>query len=142
FLPETHSRLPATAPALTSTGDPGYGRQDDESNRQLISAFVDSAESHAEVVRAFCQRLFPASGRYLGGSMYGSDWLRRWRRERRLAHPDVLTYYLDRVVSEAMLATQRAESAFALFGDEESLRELLAGLSADEIEATIADLEA
>lgn len=142
FLPDTYSRLSVSAPALTSTGDHGYGRGDEEPNRQLVSAFVDSAGPRANVARAVCQRIFPASARYLSGSTYGPDCLRNWMRERRLAHPDVLSYFLDRVASEAMATTQRAEKAFALFGDEKGLREFFAGLSADEIEATVADLEA
>jgi predicted KAP-like P-loop ATPase len=62
FLPETHALLATSATALTATRDPGYGRHDDESNRQLVADFVESGGKHREVVRAFCARLFPASG--------------------------------------------------------------------------------
>lgn len=142
FLPETHALLAASAPALTATRDPGYGRHDDEPNRQLVAAFVESAGEHEDVVRAFCARLFPASGRYLGGSMFGSDWLHRWSRERRVAHPEVLTFYLDRVMSAPLLARQRADTAFSYFDDEPNLRVLFAEWAPDEVEAAIADLEA
>jgi predicted KAP-like P-loop ATPase len=137
FLPETHALLPITAPALTSTRDLAYGRQDDGASREL-----ESGGQHADVVRSFCARLFPASGRYLGGSTFGSDWLHGWARERRLAHPEVLTFYLDRVMSTAILARQRAEAAFSRFADEGSLRALFADWTPDDLEAAIADLEA
>jgi hypothetical protein len=142
FLPETHALLAISAPALTGTRDPGYGRNDEEPNRQLALRFVDSGGRHADVVRALCERLFPASGRFLGGSAYGSDWLHLWARERRLTHPDVLAFYLDRIVSGPMLARQRAEAAFSLLHDEGSLRSLFADWSPDDVEAAIADLEA
>ena len=142
FLPETHALLAAAAPALTSTRDPGYAKNDDEAKRELATAFVASGGERAGIVRAFCERLFPASGRFLGGSSYGSDWLHRWARERRLAHPDVLTFYLDRVVSATMLARQRAEALFSCFGDEGALRALLAGWAPDDVEAAVADVEA
>lgn len=140
FIPEVHRLLPETASALTETS-PVWGHQDDQATRTSIDRFTSASDSHSDVVKNFCERLFPTTASFFGGSSYGSEWLRTWRRERRLSDPETLTYYLNRVISEGILAARRAEEAFASLGDRGRLHDLFQTLSAEELEATISELE-
>jgi hypothetical protein len=142
FLPKTYALLPETAPALTTTRDSGFGRTNRDDDRERLDRFVASAGELSHVARAFCERLFPATRSHFGGSSYGSDWLKSWLKHRRLAHPDVLAFYLDRVPPAALESAERAERAFALLGDEPALRAHFEALAPDAIEETIASLEA
>jgi hypothetical protein len=142
FAPEAYRLLPATAEALTQPSDVGYGAQTDRGYQSKVEAFVGAAGENDEAVRSLCKRVFPASEKYLGGSNYGSDWLPRWMREQRIAHPDLLGFYIDRTLTKGMLATRQAERALAVLNDEGALRLIFADLSPDEIESTIAALEA
>lgn len=142
FLPETHALLAVTASALTSTSDPGYGSHEIDEDRVRVERFLDSAGSHKEVARDFCKRIFPATLRHFGGSSYGADWLKLWLKDRRLAHPDVLDYYVNRVLGSGLSSAARADEAFAVLGDESALRAFFDRLTPDEIEDTIKALEA
>jgi predicted KAP-like P-loop ATPase len=136
FLPNVHSILPRSAHALTSTED-----RESNSQREVRQAAIDellaAGEEAKDQVKALCIRLFPAAGAYLGESRYGVEWLAIWKRGRRVAHPDVLAYYIDLVPTEGLLASRRADRAFSLMSDEEGLNEYFESVDAAQLEATI-----
>lgn len=142
FLPDLHRGLDQAADALTSTRGTAFGASEPGSHRQAVADFVTLAGEHEDLARAFCRHLFPASERYLGGSTYGADWLKSWKRDRRLAHPDVLGFYLDNVMSGTLAASRIAEHALEVLSDENQLRALLGELDSDGVEGVIGELEA
>ena len=98
-------------------------------------------QSHHDIVRAMIRRLFPAALRHIEYNSYGSDWLKDWLRNRLVAHPDILQFYLQRVAGAGLRSFLRAEQAFAVLGNQELLSEFLDSLPETDVEDVIARLE-
>lgn len=143
FLPDVFQRFPASVSGLTTTSDIGYGGGREQVHlKQEIDDLIDAAGNRAAVVRAMIQRLFMAAQRHVGGSHFGADWSRKWLRERRVAHPDVLRLYLERVAGQGLLAFNLAELAWGLMPNSQSFDEYLRRLDPEQAVEVIASLEA
>lgn len=142
FLPDTFSALGSSAAGLTTTSQISYGGQESPVLKQQIELLLRSSDSHPEVVRAMVRRLFPAGIRHFENNHYGPDWLKTWLKARRVAHPDVLSLYLERVESAGLLAFSAAERSFSLLGDASAFDQFLTTLDPETIEDVIAALEA
>jgi hypothetical protein len=142
FLPDVFARLHGAVEGLTSASERSYGgRADPPQLKAQIDGLIEAAGSHAGVVRAMIQRLFPAGQRHIGGSHYGADWKGRWLRERRVAHEDILRLYLERVAGEGLQAFTDAEQAWAFMADRGALDSYLRSLDAARLQDVIAALE-
>ncbi len=142
FLPDVFERILHCINALTSVSDRSlFQRQNDDSLKLKIDDLLIAGESHREVVKSMINRLFPASMRYIGNTIYGVDWLARWLRERRVAHEDILRLYLERTASANLHAFTDAETAWLCFADESDLDEYLRSLDADRLQDVIRSLE-
>ncbi len=142
LLPDVFARLRNSVDALTSTSE-FNSRQVDPPRLQLqIDELLKAACEDEVVVRAMIQRLFPAAQRYLGGSNFGGDWKKAWLRERRVAHEDILRYYLERVAGEGLRAFNDAERAFSRMSDRAALSSYFETLSPEHREDVVAALEA
>lgn len=142
FLPDTYSHLHRSMNALTSTASSyGSARLDDSSLKRDIDALLASAGSHREVARAFVTRLFPAAIRYIGNTHYGENWKARWLKDRRVAHEDVLSLYLERVAGKGFRTFLAAERALSLMADIRAFDEHLRSIELHELEGVIARLE-
>jgi KAP family P-loop domain len=143
FLPDVFHRMPGAVPALTTPSDGSFrGRDGQDPLKAEIQALIDSAGSKASVVTALIERLFMAAQRHISGMNYGGEWLRRWLRERRVAHADIFRLYLERVVGEGLLAFNQAEIAWAKMVDPDAFVAHLSALGRDQVVDTIASLEA
>lgn len=142
FLPDIFADLHVSIDALTTTVDSSLGarRGSSEANQQ-IKELVEIDTEHQEIVRAMVRRLFPAAQRHIGGSQYGDDWKARWLRERRVAHEDILQYYLERIAGEGLKNYKAAEHAWALFADPNGLDAYLRSLEKARWQDVIASLE-
>jgi predicted KAP-like P-loop ATPase len=129
--------------ALTATQAAGFARdpQLDAVAGQQIEEIVQAAGRFHDEVRAVMRRLFPAIERHLGGSSYGPEWLGEWRRECRVAHPEVLDIYLNRALPASVLAASLVERAFHSLGDRDALTSILDDLDSDELESVLDRLE-
>jgi hypothetical protein len=72
---------------------------------------------------------------------YGPDSLSRWRRDRRIAHPDVLAFYLEKQLPEDSLPTREVRELFEAFGKRERLYELLEAMDSEALERALERLE-
>lgn len=142
FLPSAFKVLLQAREGLTTTRS-GFAATttDDERLREQVTNFVSSEPDHEAVLQAVVARLFPAGLRHLANNSYGSDWLSRWLRDRRVAHPDVFALYLERVPSANLIAFGNAEAAFAVLANPEELEVELARHSLEALEDIIASLE-
>jgi predicted KAP-like P-loop ATPase len=145
FLPDVYAQLHCAFEALTKTASftsLSYGSSSEET---LLKASIDSliaaGHEYEGVVRSMVRRLFPAAERHMGGSHYGDDWKGTWLRERRVAHEDILSLYLERVAGEGLLAFTDAERAFALLADRAAFDTYLRSLDAEHLEHVIASLQ-
>jgi hypothetical protein len=140
FLPDSFTLLSSAGPALTT---PSAGSQEDPKLEEQVRAFVGSDEQHQEVLRAICTRLFPAATNRLGmRERYGSEWLGAWLRERRVAHNDVLSFYLQLSMPTGMRSAVVAEYLFTQIEDEDFLMQALAKLEPAQVEQVVSAFEA
>lgn len=142
FLPDVFQRFPSSVIGLTTTSDIGYvGHQEQAHLKQEIDDLLNAAGNKAAVVKAMIQRLFMGAQRHVGGFHYGAEWSRRWLRERRVAHADILRLYLERVVGQGLLTFNLAELAWNLMPDVQSFDEYLRGLDSEQVVDVVASLE-
>ncbi|WP_412501729.1 P-loop NTPase fold protein [Shewanella chilikensis] len=142
FLPDVFHSLHTSVDGLTTTSG-GYGyREEPPELKNQIDNLVAKGGEHKESIRNLIRRLFPGGERHLGGSHYGGDWINRWLKERRVAHVDVLRYYLERVAGEKLLAFSDAEIAWSLITDKAEFETYLKSLPLDRLQDVISSLEA
>lgn len=127
---------------LTTTSDLGYGNRGDAPHlKEQIDQLIEVADSRADVARALIKRLFPGGERHIDGSHYGSEWKGQWLSERRVAHEDILRFYLERVAGEGFQAFTDAEQAWLRMADYEAFDSYLNSLDAERLQDVIASLE-
>jgi hypothetical protein len=142
FLPDVFRSMHLAVDGLTNTSN-GYGMQGDQAClKTQIETLLKAAGDREEIVRNLIQRIFPAAGRHIGGTSYGGGWTNGWLRERRVAHEDLLRYYLERVMGERLLSFAEAENAWARMTDCEALDSYLRSLPIERVQDVISSLEA
>lgn len=141
FLPDVFRSMHSTVDGLTSTSDGYGGRGDPPHLKEHIETLIKAAGERGEVVRDLVQRLFPAAQRHVGGSHYGGDWKNRWLRERRVAHEDLLRFYMERVMGERLQAFADAENVWARMTDRAALETYLHLLPIERVQDVISSLE-
>lgn len=143
FLPDVYNRLHSAVDALTTTyAIVGGGSREQPHLQEQVKELLEAAGDDSGVVRSLVERLFPAATRHIGGSSYGPDWKGRWLRERRVAHEDILRYYLERVAGQGLQAFTDAEQAWARMDDGPAFDSYLRSLAPERQEDVIASLEA
>lgn len=142
FQPDSFARLSTSVKALTSTSGDGYGRGDEQLKLKIEELTkVDDARV-ANALKAMIHRLFPAAARHVGGSHYGADWRAEWLKKRRVAHTDILRFYLERVENQGLFAFNSAEKAWAVMSDADVFDRTIRAVEKDRITDVIASLEA
>ena len=139
FLPDVFKLLHQTLGALTGVGEARHGQS--EVMKAQVEGLLAAAGPQKDVVQAMIERLFPAGQRHIRNIHYGGDWRGRWLRERRVAHDDILRFYLERVVGEGLKAFTDAELAFIYLPCQESLNRYLRSLEPTRQQDVIASLE-
>lgn len=137
FMPEVFSKLHASAQSLTAVSS-YYGT---ESIDASVGALVTAGGEKSKAVKDLIDRIFPAASRHIGGTSYGSDWLPRWLRSRRVAHRDILLLYLERVAGASLTAHDRAEIAWGLMHDQDAFDGFLRQIEPQQLQDVIAALE-
>lgn len=142
--PDVWNALLAARPALGYTRDLGLSptRAEEQRLKPLVEAVIEAAPEREAAVRELVKRVFPAAVRFIDNTNYGSDWLGRWRRERRVAHPDVFAIYLQRTLAPGAVPAAVMDEIFESLRDGIALDSLLAGLSATQLEEALARLMA
>ena len=142
FLPDVYRLLPVSIGALTTPADLSPRRVSDTSARARVDALIVAGGERADVVKAMIERLFMAgSGHLDGGTNYGGDWQSKWLRSRRVAHPDVLSLYLEGVEGDRLVAFGHAERLYGLIGDRKAFSSYLDAVPADQLGDVISSLE-
>ncbi len=139
FAPDSYAQLPRASVSLAEMRAP---RTDADASAK-IEALIQAADSgRLGGVKEMVSLLFPAAERHLGGSTVSPDSLGQWRRERRVANPFVLTYYLTHALGPDEVPARMVDLAFQALTDEVTLRALLSSLAADGLEDLLERLEA
>lgn len=141
FLPDVFARMHLCVGGLTTIGSLG-SRHENPALKSQIESLLGAAPSNTDLVKAMISRLFPAAQRHIGNMHYGADFQVRWLRTRRVAHEDILRFYLERVAGESLLAFTEAERAVRLMTDERAFDEFLRQSPSDRCQDIISSLEA
>jgi hypothetical protein len=91
----------------------------------------------ASQVQKLITRLFPAMGR----AHHGPDWLKIWRKQRRVAHPDVLRIYIERTLPEGVSPARVVREFVEKLNDEKALVSYLAPMNSMQLEELFERLE-
>lgn len=143
FAPAAYAKLPALVATLTGEGtdhmNEGSGERE-QAEARAITELVDAAAPQEEAVKQMLRRLFPRIGRHVGGStIIGSA--QDYRRNRRVAHPDVLRIYLRRTLPEGATPAQLVGEVYESMADRDRLTELLASVDPALLEDLLGRLE-
>lgn len=142
FLPDVFHGLHSSVEGLTTTSG-GYGyREEPPELKNQIDNLVAKGGEHTESIRNLVRRLFPGGERHLGGAHYGGEWSKSWLKERRVAHKEVLRYYLERVVGEELQAFSDAEIAWSVITNKAEFEAYLKSLPIERLQDVISSLEA
>jgi len=141
FMPDVFDLLDATTEGLTTTSPAVGGRHDPPHLKPMVDSLIAAANEHEDVLRAAIRRLFPAAERHVGGSHYGPEWKAEWLRNRRVAHEDILRFYLERVAGRGLQAFTRAEKAWTLMTDRQALQDFLSSLDPSLMQDVLSSLE-
>jgi predicted KAP-like P-loop ATPase len=135
------SELPGLITELTDSSsptDPFKQRPDDAGDR--LKEIIDKAILPA-TAREVLRELFPAAGRHLGGSNYGSGYHSTWRRALRVAHPAVFQVYLSKQIQPTDVSTELVQRALGLLSDAEAFRREIDRLDATQLADLLTRLE-
>lgn len=141
FLPDVFMRLGNSVEGLTTTASDYYGNQESPQLKTQIEQLIEVAGDRESVVRALIARRFPAAGRHIGMSSYGSSFERGWLRGRQAAHEAILRLYLERLAGADLQAFTHAEHAWAVMDDRSAFEARLRSVDADFREDVIRALE-
>jgi hypothetical protein len=123
---------------LTSTdrppGGPLFGGGPDE--QDPLVQLTDRAGEKAEAIRRLRELLFPAST-----GAFGAEWAKEWRRNRRVAHSEVFSTYLQRQRPQGVPPARVLRQLFESMSNYDEISSLLAGLDADLLAPAVERLE-
>jgi hypothetical protein len=138
--PDAFAKLPAISGALTTTSDGyGMGRNSDEAKAE-IEGFEKAGGEHARVIREARCKLFPASS-WMENTHHGGEWLKIWSKERRVAHPRVLAFYLEKNLPEDVMPAWAVQDLFESLGDRDALAAKFGAMDSRMVEHAVERLE-
>lgn len=115
LCPDVFSLLPSATELLTNTTSL-YGSYHDDFKKKEFERIWDSilkvSGEKAEAIKDLLSQLFPASQKISRNTGYGSEWLKQWGANKKIAHPDILNYYLERSLPEGVLPFKFIKSIF------------------------------
>jgi predicted KAP-like P-loop ATPase len=99
FFPEVYDIVRDNHSDFSGVESDRHGRGDSPRSAQLLKPLLEAMpKEHADAVKALLVDLFPRLSGVYGRSSYGSDWLARWSRERRVCSPEYCPRYFSYAV--------------------------------------------
>jgi hypothetical protein len=99
FEPEVYNDIARNKELLTGTG------KRRETDKDAIRALINRAtEQNKKAIQEITKQLFPILGWAFGGSHYGSDWVERWLRERRMCADRYFSRYFALRVPDGQIS--------------------------------------
>lgn len=136
FRPNLFHRLTRLREELANTIRLAHSEQ----GRDVESMLVAEFPGNSDIIHALIRHVFPAVNLSLSDGRYDSRCVSSWRTDHRVAHPDFLSLYFDRVAPEELLAFLDSEPAFQLLEDSDSLIRHLSELPSEKVLTVISNL--
>lgn len=142
MLPDVWSQIQLCAGVLTNTSEHIFASaRRTDAEKAKFDALLAAAGEHRPTVQEFCARVFPPSRKFIDNHHYGPESSQRWRKERRLANPDVLQFYFEKSLPSDVLRSSAVQRLFDNLGDENALRSMLSEYDDTTIEHVCSRLE-
>ncbi len=133
LAPDYFNALPGAVELLTGTNR-GDGPKEHNRLREQYDDLLERAGKHREAMEGLNSHLFPTTLRFRQNRSFASWQLERWKRERRVAHPDVLRFYLEKTLPSGVLPARLIADIVAKLGDEAALAAALDALTPEQFE--------
>ncbi|KAB2907699.1 MAG: hypothetical protein F9K40_04835 [Kofleriaceae bacterium] len=142
LVPDVWSKLYSSRDLLTASEERTFraahrAQQDQAQFEELLKA----AGEHRSAIQQFLSRVFPPCRRFIDNHQFGANWLKQWRKARRLAHPDILQFYFEKSLPPDLLQGQVVHDIYEKLGNEEALRAALASYDPTMVEHVLSRLE-
>jgi hypothetical protein len=134
--PEFIEGIPSAFNLLTEARDAFYDRIDQQRQqaaKDSLAALAKTGGRHNSTLQEAIKRLFPASRSFTNNHFYGPEGQARWRKERRVAHPEVLQFYLEKSRAEGTLPTPVVREAFEALGSPTNFSVLLNAIGSENL---------
>jgi len=125
-VPACFDRLVAVRDVLYPMEATGKRADDHEEElKQALDEIASAAGDRKGAVERLLKCLFPVLQRAGNGPNYDPEWLGRWLREKRVAHPDVFGTYVLKALPKGAILFADIERVVQLSGDRPGLERLL-----------------
>lgn len=135
FLPDRFDRLIQNRESLTTNVRQSDARLTAQIS-DLFDGLADNELAH-EVLTALINRVFPVASRHIGGGMFVDNFVSIWLHERRTVHPDIFSFYIERVEPDSLSDFIDAEKASDLLLDRGELESFLRRLRPERVENVV-----
>jgi predicted KAP-like P-loop ATPase len=112
-----------------------------ESMRTRLASVLDAAGSDRDAVADLLRLVFPATEGVMSNVHHGDHSAREWRRDRRVAHPEILKIYFEQAVAAGHVRPSDVARLFEDLSKPRQFGERLAAMSPSELEAALGLLE-
>jgi predicted KAP-like P-loop ATPase len=108
--------------------------------KKMVTDVIARGRGQEEEIQRLLTMVFPTLKGFLGGMSYGPDWIKSWRKARRMAYPDVLNVYLTRAIPEGTLPSRAVREFLGNMDNEAILSERLEHMSPAQLEQLLGRL--
>ncbi len=133
LLPELYIQLAKNRDILILSKERVFST-DDSQKKERFFQLVSLAKDRKEVIQTLFELIFPLTKKFTTNLSFGGSWTKTWRVNRRVAHAEVFSYYLEKSLPDGVLPTTIVREVLASLGNKESLEKIFNELSGEEIE--------
>lgn len=142
FLPDVFIQLNSSVDGLTTISSNVLSRGTSEERlKKQIEQLIKFSGEYNEIIKSLIQRLFPGGSRHIGGADYNSESRNHWLRDRRIAHENILRFYLERSIGDGLKAFSNAEKAWNLMHNGDEFNSFMRSIDAGQQQDVISALE-
>lgn len=134
-MPTVFGALPKYTELLTG------GREWDGRGESPLLPLLALVPTKRNIIERLCARLFPMTRQYIDRHHYGAESRTAWRRERRVASPEIFRFFFEKSLPADVLPAQEVQRVFEALVTPTRLDEILAGMNSERLENMLGQLE-
>ena len=123
-----------TTPRPMNSSSTSTEHDQKSTDKARFDTIIATSGTDSPTAERILNLLFPATDRFNKGFTHGEDSKRQWRRERRVAHPDVLAFYLDNLLPGGVVPLQKFLELYNLVQQPSQLTRELNKLSPSDLD--------
>lgn len=119
----------------------GISNAEQQAAKQILEAILAKSGRDRPAVAEMLKLLFPATESVFGNIHHSDGSLRQWRRDRRVAHPEIIRIYFEQSLLVDQVRPSHVARLFASLADHSTLGRALADMSPESVETALGLLE-